>query len=377
MTTRRDALKQIGAGAAALALPKLPLLHRFAPLVVAGQPAELAVASVSPITVRLTLRASKNPEQQAIPFTGALAKDTFAAVARGSDDSKFAKLRAGNVVVKVTASPPLIQVETTGGEIVQRLALDATAPGLTFTLPKGPLLGLGEGGPQFDRKGSTDTMRNGQGGYRLATHGTRAPIQWLVGTDGWAMFVHQPYGAFDFSGAEGRFTPPAQSALPLGVFVVVSRAPATIMREYARITGLPAMPPRWAFGYQQSHRTLGGPDEILGVARTLREKRLPCDTLIYLGTEFAPSGWNTRNGEFTWHTTNFPDPKAMLDTLHAEHFHVVLHAVVEGRHLTGRVNDPCTAPPLPSGRTPDNRWPPDRQASCYWPVHRPAMALGV
>ena len=50
-------------------------------------------------------------------------------------------------------------------------------------------------------------MRNGQGGYRLATHGTRAPVQWLIGTDGWAMFIHQPYGAFDFTGATGKFTP--------------------------------------------------------------------------------------------------------------------------------------------------------------------------
>ena len=54
----------------------------------------------------------------------------------------------------------------------------------------------------------------------------------------------------------------------------------------------------------------------LGVARTFREKKLPCDSLVYLGTEFAPSGWNTRNGEFTWHPTNFPDPKAMMDALH-------------------------------------------------------------
>ena len=101
---------------------------------------------------------------------------------------------------------------------MQKLTLDAAAPGLSFLLPKGPLLGLGEGGVQFDKKGSTDQMRNGQvtsqaDGYRLAIHGTRAPIQWLIGTtDGWAMFIHQPYGAFDFKGPEGRFLPPAHVA---------------------------------------------------------------------------------------------------------------------------------------------------------------------
>ena len=47
------------------------------------------------------------------------------------------------------------------------------------------------------------------------------------------------------------------------MFVVASRDPPVIMREYARITGLPEMPAQWTFGYMQSHRTLAGPDEIL------------------------------------------------------------------------------------------------------------------
>ena len=36
------------------------------------------------------------------------------------------------------------------------------------------------------------------------------------------------------------------------------------MREYARITGLAELPARWTFGYMQSHRTLAGPEEVLG-----------------------------------------------------------------------------------------------------------------
>ncbi|HEV8499737.1 MAG TPA: TIM-barrel domain-containing protein, partial [Gemmatimonadaceae bacterium] len=291
--------------------------------------------------------------------------------------SGLARVRAGKLVVEVRDGPPTVDIRTRDGATVQRLVFDAAAPGMSFLLGNGPLLGLGEGGPQFDRKGSVDRMIIGQGGYRLATHGTRAPIQWLVGTDGWAMFIHQPFGAFDFTGADGKFTPPTDSSALYDVFVVSSREPAVIMREYARITGLPEMPARWAFGYQQSHRTLAGPDEIASVARTLREKKLPCDTLIYLGTEFAPSGWNTRNGEFTWHPTNFPEPKKQLAALHGEHFKVVVHVVIEGRRLTGTVDDTCTAPPLPSGRTTDNRWPPDRQVSCYWPFHKSVMDDGV
>jgi alpha-glucosidase/alpha-D-xyloside xylohydrolase len=103
------------------------------------------------------------------------------------------------------------------------------------------------------------------------------------------------------------------------------------MKEYAVITGHAEMPPRWSLGYLQSHRTLAGPDEILSVARTFREKQLPCDALISLGTGFTKSGWNTYNGEFAWNPATFPDPQKMIGELHALNYKVVLHVVLEGR----------------------------------------------
>jgi alpha-glucosidase (family GH31 glycosyl hydrolase) len=395
--SRREALKRIGvAGVGIHASSAFARIGGVAPIVIAGQPAEIRVSTLSASTARITILPLGEDDAR-VSYTGALTNENAGEQrVRGSDAARLSRVRAGDLVVRYTAAPPTIHIEHQG-KIVQRLTMDANAPGVSFLLGRGPVLGLGEGGPQFDKTGTTDLMINGQGGYRLATHGTRAPIQWLVGMSAeggrsWAMFIHQPYGSFDLTGAEGKFGLPApraaptsmvnpdpvvSRALPLDVFVVSAADPVGIMREYARITGFAEMPPLWALGYQQSHRTLAGPDEILGVARTFREKKLPCDALIYLGTEFTPSGWNTRNGEFTWHPTNFPDPKRMLDTLHYEHFKVVMHIVIEGRRLTGSVNDPCTAPPLPSGRTPDDKWPPDRQVSCYWPIHKTLMDVGV
>lgn len=105
--------------------------------------------------------------------------------------------------------------------------------------------------------------------------------------------------------------------------------PQTILAEYARITGFPEMVPLWSFGYQQSHRTLGSPEEIIQEANTFRQKRLPCDAMIYLGTGFCPEGWNTDKGEFTWNSRMFPDPPKAIEELHAQHFKVVLHIVIE------------------------------------------------
>ena len=377
-TTRRAALKRIGAAGAGLVLSRITLRGRTSEIIVAGKPVEIAVATLGPRTVRITILPVEGGSIVGVPTDGALVPDGDGRpISRTREVDTFAPVKAGDLIIRFTNAPPTIHIETSGGKTVQTLSLDSAAAGVSFLLGGGPLLGLGQGGPQFDRKGTTDRMRSGQGGYRLSTHGGRVPIQWLIGTDGWAMFIHQPLGSFDFTGAEGKFSP-AADGVPLDVFVVSSSNPAEIIREYARITGFAEMPPLWSLGYMQSHRTLSGPEEVLGVARTMREKNLPCDALIYLGTEFTPSGWNTRNGEFAWHSGNFPDPKAMIEELHGRSFKVVLHIVIEGRRLNGTVHEPCDPKnAVPSGRTPDNRWPDDRNVPCYWPYHKSLIELGV
>lgn len=373
--SRRDALKQLGVLGTSLALGRHLGRAGEVPLVVAGRPVELSVASLSPRTVRITLRPIADGRVMEVPVTGELTQQvTSAASLRRARSAKdVGRVRAGALTVSLDDAAPVVRIADAKGRVVQSLTFDAAAPTMSFPLGDAPLLGLGEGGPQYDRRGSSDRMVNGESHAQLATNGTRAPIQWLVGTDGWAMFIHHPRGGFEFSSSEGRFTPPAEAALPYDVFVVASHDPAEIMREYARITGLPELPPKWGFGYLQSHRTLAGPEEIASVARTMRAKRLPCEALIYLGTGFSPSGWNTKNGDFDWNAANFPQPKAQLAALHDQHYKVVLHVVVEGRKLTGTVHDACTAAPLPSGTTEDGKWPRERQVACYWPSHKSVM----
>jgi alpha-glucosidase/alpha-D-xyloside xylohydrolase len=236
---------------------------------------------------------------------------------------------------------------------------------------------MGQGGPQFDRRGSSYTMRWGQGGYELRTHGGVVPIQWFVSTDGWALWIHQPLGTVNLAGERGVFEPPDDAPLPLDMFVIDAADPVAIMGEWARLTGQPEMPPLWSFGYHQSHRTLAGPEEVLQVAEAFREKRLPCDTLIYLGTGFTPAGWNTNNGEFRWNPVTFPDADAVLEQLRALNYHVVLHVVLEGRRLTGALDDPCPDPPAPGETGSGQTWPEEQQVSCYWPIHNEIIEQGI
>jgi alpha-glucosidase (family GH31 glycosyl hydrolase) len=377
-------MRGLGAAGAAMLL-RIDTDAQGQPLTIAGQAVELRVASISPVTVRISVLPKGAPDADLNRDSGLVPLTEQRRTITGTGPVKV-----GTLLVSVlppsargdgaAQSPLRVKVADAAGKTAQELTVDEAGV-LEFLTGDAPLLGFGEGGPQFDRRGAVDAMRNGQGGYQLRTHGARVPVQWLIGTAGWGLFIHQPFGAFNLAGPKGKMT--ATAPLPLDCFVVVSKEPAQIMREYARVTGLPEMPPLWSFGYQQSHRTLAGPDEIMWVAKTMREKKLPCDALIYLGTDFTPSGWNTHNGEFTWKKETFPDPKKAIDDLHALHYKIVLHVVIEGRRLTGTVKDACGAPEL-SGRTPDEkgdvvngRWPPDRSVACYWPHHKGIFDLGV
>jgi hypothetical protein len=56
----------------------------------------------------------------------------------------------------------------------------------------------------------------------------------------------------------------------------------------------------------------------------------------------------------------------MLDELHGENFHTVLHAVILSDRLRGTVHDTCDL----------SRFD-ESEASCYWDAHRQDFAMGV
>jgi alpha-glucosidase (family GH31 glycosyl hydrolase) len=369
MTTRysrRQALKTMAAVSAATVLRRKvaaqpPALH------VAGRDVEIQITSVSQNTLRLTLLPIQNEKIGSVANDGSLVRAVWGppvAAMRGNVGDRV--IKCGALDLRVSTNPPAFTIASVQGDVLQRVTVDPQNGHVSFLTGDSPLFGLGEGGPQFDRRGSVDEMRSGQGGYQLATHGGRVPIPWIISTSGWAMFVHQPFGTFDFTGTEGKFQPLAENALPLDIFFIGAQEPAVIMAEYARLTGHAELPPLWSLGYQQSHRTLASREEVLAEAKTFREKKLPCDALIYLGTGFCPSGWNTENGSFAWNSNVFPDPKQMLDQLHQDNFHVVLHSVILTDKLRGSARDRCELAQFD-----------EDQAGCYWDAHRRDFAMGV
>jgi alpha-glucosidase/alpha-D-xyloside xylohydrolase len=188
------------------------------------------------------------------------------------------------------------------------------------------------------------------------------------------MFMHRPYnGRFDLRNNPGQFLPveqpdsPKEAPLPVDIFVTNVDEPSRAVSEYTKITGKPAMPPKWALGYMQSHRNLSeaGPEGVMDVARTFREKELPVDALIYLG-RYTAVGWNKApEEEFEFHPESFPRPQAMLDELHDMNYKVSLHLTRVPEDLHGNI-------PPHEGETVDE----DHVAS-YWDKHKEIVSMGI
>jgi alpha-glucosidase (family GH31 glycosyl hydrolase) len=299
--TRRAALRNIAiAGSGTVAAQMLGGAEAVS-LEVSGKPVEVTLSAASSKTIRITIQAVENGLAQPVPMDGALAREQFGktvARVRAVTASGKKEFRCGEFSVQISANPLSLRVTGKDRRVVQEFQVEAGGE-VRFQLGEGALFGLGQGGPQFDKRGQVDQMGSGQGGFRLRTHGAKVPVPFLIGTSGWAIYLHQPAGAFDLSGDKGLFRP-TQPAASIDIFLIASQDPASLLGEYAKISGYPEMAPLWSFGYQQSHRTLGSPEEIMQEAKIFREKKLPCDAMIYLGTDFCPNGWNTHNGEFDW-----------------------------------------------------------------------------
>jgi alpha-glucosidase/alpha-D-xyloside xylohydrolase len=339
-----------------------------APVLWAGAACEVSLGQISERTAQLVIAPLDGQgDPRPVPTSEAFVAFPISEKFRGREIVGAKEVQVGKMRFVIKAQPLTISVHRSDGSLLQELVLEeATSGAMSFNIDA-PVYGLGEGEHQFDRRGTNYEMINGQHGWPglLATHGATIPVPFLIGADGWSMFVRGPWGQFDLRGQHGLFVP-RKTALgqePLTIYISEVDQPADALAEYIRLTGRPVMPAKWVMGYMQSHRTLLGPDDAVQIAQEFREKNLPCDAVIYLGTGYCPLGWNLGHGSLEFNTNSFPHPGEQIKALHDLNLKVVLHINAAPRNLFGSTMTEESASPFYIGN--------------YWKRHLADMALGV
>ena len=203
--------------------------------------------------------------------------------------------------------------------------------------------------------------------FDLAHEGARITIPWIVSAEGWAIFFHRPYGAFDLRDEEGRLTPDAADGTPqLDAFFVVSRDPAQIMREYAadyRIS------PSAAALVPRLHAIAPHARRAASRCSTKRASsgagNCPATRSSISAPASRPEDGIQATGSSDSTRASFPMPDAMIEQLHDANLRVALHVVDPPLHLSGTVDDTG-----PAANSTDN-------AAHYWNEHRPVARTGV
>lgn len=374
----------------------------------AGQPAELLFRQVGDAAIRITLKPLSLKGE--LPNNPALAiSSTGQPALRLSTVSGTIKKEIGKLIVTVTANPITIHVANKSGKEIQRLVLEDNGS-FSFVLNGNEkVLGMGEGGPkpergvnwrnsrvQFDRRGAMDSM---QPRWQGDAYGSRNPVAMLSGTSGWGLFVASPWVLVDLRQSEKGFFIPYKPPVPVNqvqnqrnqgqnmgkglppisemvdglydLFVFDATEPTVMMKDYATITGPAAMPPKWALGYMQSHRTLEDDQQMTRIVDTFRMKKIPIDAVIYLGTGFTPRGWNKMQPSFEFNPEVFKrEPQKVINDFHQNKVKLVLHMVPWDRDelptLQGSI-------PAKSGESTSSL----SHIANYWKQHEPLVKMGV
>ena len=89
---------------------------------------------------------------------------------------------------------------------------------------------------------------------------------------------------------------------------------------YRTITGKAQVMPKWAMGFWQSRERYRTSEEILSVLSEFRRRHLPIDNIVQDWFYWKEDAW----GSHEFDPDRYPDPKAMIDSIHAMNGHYML-----------------------------------------------------
>ncbi|MFZ6745308.1 glycoside hydrolase family 31 protein [Undibacterium sp. JH2W] len=232
-------------------------------------------------------------------------------------------LKTATLQVQIQKQPFSVRFETPDGVLINQ-----DEPGLSNawigdevssykSLQEGErFIGLGEKTGNLDRRGSAYTNWNTDAfRYNGDTDPLYASIPFYIGIHhglSYGIFFDNSYQTdFNFGASNRRFSSFSAQGGELNYYFIFQPRVADIIRAYTDLTGRMPLPPLWSLGYQQNRWSYYPEAEVMRIANTLREKKIPADG-ITLDIHYM-DGYRV----FSWDRQAFPNPRAMTDKLAA------------------------------------------------------------
>lgn len=106
-----------------------------------------------------------------------------------------------------------------------------------------------------------------------------------------------------------------------------------VISGYRTLTGKAPVMPKWAMGFWQSRERYKTQDEILNIVKEFRKRQIPIDNIVLDWQYWPIDKW----GDHDFEASRFPDPAAMMKTLH-DSLHTRLMISVWAKYYKGTKN---------------------------------------
>ena len=146
--------------------------------------------------------------------------------------------------------------------------------------------------------------------YKFAAHleaGKRVPlkIEW------------QPDGGQSYCGLQSWWS---EMTKQLDYYFMAGENMDDVISGYRSLTGKSPVMPKWAMGFWQSREKYNTQEEMLGALKGFRDRKIPLDNIVLDWNHWPENAW----GSHEFDKARFPDPKAMVDSIHAMHARMMI-----------------------------------------------------
>ncbi len=93
-----------------------------------------------------------------------------------------------------------------------------------------------------------------------------------------------------------------------------------VIHGYRTLTGKAPVMPKWAMGYWQSREKYNSQEEVLSTLAEYRRRNIPIDNIVIDWLHWNQDSW----GSHEFDRNRFPDPKGMVDSIHAMNGRVMI-----------------------------------------------------
>lgn len=277
--------------------PQMALIH----LSTSGVFDTLSYAVAGERTAMATFRV----EQTATAVT--LLLDSVAVEVSRKPASVTVRDRRGNVLLE---DDPTLGVSWAGSHITNYKRLQ----------PSERFIGLGEKTGPLDRRGNGYTHWNTDFfGYPSNADPIYMSTPFYIGLHSDSLM----YGLFldnssrtrvNFGASNDRFSSFGVEDGDLRYYVIAGSTVPQVIQQYCFLTGTSPLPAKWSIGFQQCRYSYYPESQVLNIARTFRERKIPAD-VIYLDIHYMQD-----YKLFTWDSLRFPEPKRMIEQLKEMNF---------------------------------------------------------